>query len=116
MFRGEVWEMAGAGKGTRSIPRVVVILSADALGSIPLRVVVPLTPWKDKYKPAPWIVRIPPVLNSGLEEPHAADALQVRSVSISRLTRRLGELPETIISEIAISIGMVVNVAPQSGL
>ena len=116
MFRGEVWEMAGAGKGTRSIQRIVIILSADALGTIPLRIVVPLTPWKDKYKPAPWIVRVPPVLNSGLEEAHAADALQVRSVSISRLTRRLGELPESIVAEIAISIGMVVNAVPQTGL
>ncbi len=116
MFRGEIWELTGQkGKG-EAIPRVVVIVSADALGSIPLRVVVPLTPWQEKYAPAPWILRVPPVLNSGLETPHAADALQVRSVSISRLSRRLGELPEGITAEIARAVGLVLDLPPQVGV
>ncbi len=116
MFRGEVWELTG-GKGKREeIARKVVIVSADALGSIPLRVVVPLSPWQDRYTRAPWILRVPPVLNSGLDQPHAADALQVRSVSISRLTHRLGELPETITAEITRAVGMVLSLPPQSGL
>jgi mRNA interferase MazF len=116
MFRGEVWELTGQkGKG-EAIPRVVVIISADALGSIPLRVVVPLTPWQETYARAPWILRVPPVLNSGLENPHAADALQVRSVSISRLTRRLGELPEAIIAEIARAVGLVLALPLLSGV
>lgn len=112
MFRGEVWQMA-AGEG---LERTVVILSVDALGSIPLRVVVPLTPWQEKFARAPWIVRVPPVLNSGLEAPHAADALQVHSVSIGRLSRRVGELPENITAEICRAVGVVLNLSPQTGL
>jgi mRNA interferase MazF len=116
MFRGEVWELSGQkGKG-ETIPRIVVIISADELGSIPLRVVVPLTSWQDSYARAPWILRVPPVLNSGLETPQAADALQVRSVSISRLSRRLGELPGTITAEIARAVGLVLVLPTQSGL
>ena len=107
MFTGEVWELAGQEGKRKAFVRTVVIVSADALGSIPLRVVVPLTPWQQKYDRAPWIIRVPPVLHSGLEEPQAADALQVRSVSISRLTRRLGELPAEITSEIARAVGLV---------
>jgi mRNA interferase MazF len=115
MFRGEVWELVGQ-KGKRETQsRVVVIISADELGSIPLRVVVPLTPWQESYARAPWILRVPPVLNSGFEKPQAADALQVRSVSISRLSRRLGELPESITVEIACAVGLVLAL-PQSRL
>lgn len=116
MFRGEVWELAGGEGKHGGIPRKVIILSADALGSIPLRVVVPLSPWQEHYARAPWILRVPPVLNSGLDQPHAADALQVCSVSISRLTHRLGELPETITAEITRAVGMVLSLPPQSGL
>lgn len=116
MFRGEVWQLAG-GEGKRAeIPRTVIIISDDALGSIPLRLVVPLSPWQERYTRAPWILRVPPVLNSGLETAHAADALQVRSVSISRLTHRLGELPESITAEIARAVGMVISISPQGGL
>lgn len=116
MFTGEVWELAGQEGKRKALARTVVIVSADALGSIPLRVVVPLTPWQQKYARAPWIVRVPPVLNSGLEEPQAADALQVRSVSISRLNRRLGELPVGITAEIARAVGLVLALPLQSGL
>ena len=94
MFRGEVWELAGRAKKGQGYAPQVVIISADALGSIPLRVVVPLTPWQEKYAHAPWIMRMPPVLNSGLEKAQAADALQVRSVSISRSTGAWGRFPQ----------------------
>jgi mRNA interferase MazF len=112
MFRGEVWEMVGPGKEGAGLPRRVVIISSEALGTIPLRVVVPLSPWHQKYSRAPWIVRVPPVLNSGLEEPHAADALQLRSVSISRLVVKLGELPDAITAEISRAAGLVINQSP----
>lgn len=36
--------------------RPAIIVNDDALGKLPLRVIVPLTDWKDKYKVAPWMV------------------------------------------------------------
>jgi mRNA interferase MazF len=109
MFRGEIWELSGRKGKQGGLTRSVVIISEDALGTIPLRVVVPLSPWKEKYTAAPWIVRVPPVLNSGLETAQAADALQVSSVSISRLDRRLGEIPEAITGEIVRAVGLILN-------
>ncbi len=111
MFRGEVWQMS-VGKRAASVEgdmRKVVIVSSDALGALPLKVVVPLTSWKDDYASAPWMVRLPPVLHSGLESPMAADALQVRSVSSARLVKRLGELPENHINQIAVAISLVLE-------
>lgn len=116
MFRGEVWELTGHSGKRGAIPRMVVLISVDALGAIPLRVVAPLTPWQEKYSAAPWMVRIPPVLNSGLETAQAADALQVSSVSIGRLSRRLGEIPESLTAEIARAVGLILNLPGQSGL
>ena len=112
MFRGEVWQLSMSTR-QRSVEagvgRMVVIVSSDALGALPLKVIVPLTPWKDEYARAPWMVRLPPVLHSGLEFPMAADALQVRSVSTARLTRRLGELPDDLVDQVAAAVALVMQ-------
>ncbi|MDO8970810.1 MAG: type II toxin-antitoxin system PemK/MazF family toxin [Saprospiraceae bacterium] len=111
MFRGEVWSMSLDKKasGDESYSRHVVIVSSDALGALPLKVVVPLTPWKDEYSSAQWMVRVPPVLHSGLDAPMAADALQVRSVSSARLVKRLGELPDSFVEQICQSVTVVLE-------
>ena len=111
MNRGEVWQLAvdsAAGEGAAE-QRLVLILSSDALAVLPLRVVVPLVAWRDAFTTAPWMVRVPPVLNSGLTEVMAADALQVRSVSTARLTQKLGSLPERLTAQIAAAVGEVIG-------
>ncbi|MCX6055396.1 MAG: type II toxin-antitoxin system PemK/MazF family toxin [Chloroflexi bacterium] len=120
MFRGEIWmmsllptltphrelNMTGDGKTNQ---RPVVILSSDAMGSLPLRIVVPLTPWKTTYASAAWMVYIPPVLNSGFEIPMAADTLQIRSVSNSRLVERIGDLPSSLVLEITAAVNLILE-------
>jgi len=111
MNRGEVWWLATdsfAGKDGAN-QRVVIILSSDALAVLPLRVVVPLLAWRETFATAPWMVRVPPVLNSGLEGVMAADALQVRSVSIARLTGKLGSLPDRITDQVSAAVGEIIQ-------
>jgi mRNA-degrading endonuclease toxin of MazEF toxin-antitoxin module len=55
------------------------------------------------------MVRVPPVLNSGLEGVMAADALQVRSVSIARLTGKLGSLPDRITDQVSAAVGEIIQ-------
>ena len=112
MLRGEVWLLTldnklSAGEGAAD--RVIVVLSSDALSVLPLRVVVPLIPWQEAFAGSPWLVRVPPVLNSGLEQVMAADALQVRSVSSDRLTCRLGDLPSRLVNEISDAVRLVID-------
>ncbi|MFQ6072106.1 MAG: type II toxin-antitoxin system PemK/MazF family toxin [Methanosarcinales archaeon] len=38
--------------------RPAVIVNDDAIGILPLKVIVPITKWKDRYSVAPWIVRL----------------------------------------------------------
>ena len=115
MFRGEVWKMTMERvprnqEQDTSHERKVVILSSDSLSSLPLRIVVPLIPWKEVYSTAPWMVRVPPVLNSGLEIVMVADALQVRSISTARLINRLGDLPYRLVDEIASAVAAALEV------
>jgi mRNA interferase MazF len=110
MLRGELWRLSLASDPKRKgQTRLVVLLSSDALGILPLRVVVPLTTWEEGYRQAPWMVYVPPVLRSGLEFAQAADTLQIRSVSNGRLVERVGELPEKLVDEIARAAELVIR-------
>ncbi len=113
MLRGELWRLSLSSepKRAKGDTRLVVLLSNDALGILPLRVVVPLTPWEESYRSAPWMVYVPPVLRSGLETAQAADTLQIRSVSNARLLERVGELPEKLVDEIAAAAELVIHKA-----
>ena len=60
MNQGEIWLIdLDPTVGTEmKKTRPGVIVNDDALGKLPLKVVVPLTDWKDKYAAASWIVKV----------------------------------------------------------
>ncbi|NPV86277.1 MAG: type II toxin-antitoxin system PemK/MazF family toxin [Anaerolineae bacterium] len=102
MKRGEVWLVnldPTVGAEIRKT-RPAVIVSSDLVGVLPLRVIVPLTDWKDRYAVAPWMVRIDPDPQNGLEKASAADCFQVRCVATVRLVRRLGSVTPAALEQI----------------
>jgi mRNA interferase MazF len=109
MRRGEVWlvnldpTIGAEIKKTRP----AVIVNDDAIGILPLRVIVPITEWRDRYAVAAWMVRLDPTPENGLDKPSAADAFQVRSVAQQRLVRRLGNLSESTMEEITRALAVV---------
>ncbi len=112
MRRGEVWLInldPTLGAEMKKV-RPAVIVSSDAVGVLPLKVIVPLTDWKEHYAIAPWMVRIEPAPSNGLTKISAADAFQVRSASQVRFTRKIGELASSEMHAIASALGIVLEV------
>lgn len=102
MRRGEIWLInldPTVGSEIRKT-RPAVIVSSDLIGILPLKVIVPLTEWKERYTNAPWMVRIDSDDQNGLSKTSAADGLQVRSVSHQRLIKKLGVLQQIQIAQI----------------
>jgi mRNA interferase MazF len=87
--------------------RPAIIVNDDAVGILPLKVIVPITEWKDRYAVAPWLVRLEPNAENGLDKPSTADAFQVRSVAQERFVRRLGKLSDTAMQEITRALVVV---------
>lgn len=111
MKRGEVWLVnldPTLGAEMRK-SRPAVIVSSDLVGVLPLRVIVPLTDWKERYSVAPWMVQIKAVSSNGLDKDSAADCFQVRSVSTMRLVRKIGRLSPEDMEKIVQSIQLVVE-------
>ena len=42
--------------------RPAVIVNDDTLGRLPLKIIVPITDWKENYSIAPWMVKIEPII------------------------------------------------------
>ena len=111
MNKGEIWLInldPTIGAEIRKT-RPAVIVNDDAVGVLPLRVVVPLTAWKDRYAIAPWMVRVDPDGINNLDKPSAADAFQVRSVSSRRFVSKIGALSEDRLNEVLQAICTVVG-------
>jgi mRNA interferase MazF len=109
MCRGEIWLInldPTVGAEIKKI-RPAVIMNDDSIGILPLKIIVPITDWKDRYTIAPWIVRIDPDANNGLNKPSAADVFQVRSTAQERFIKRLGNLSDAKIQEILKAVSIV---------
>ena len=92
MKQGEIWLIdLDPTKGAEiQKKRPAIIVNDDALGRLPLKVIVPITDWKDRYSIALWMVHIEPNDENGLSKESAADCFQVRSVSQVRLIKKIG--------------------------
>ncbi len=94
MKQGEIWLInldPSVGSEMRKT-RPAVVVNDDNLGKLPLKVIVPITDWKDRYQVAVWMVKITPDATNGLSKTSGIDCFQVRSVSERRFVKKLGEL------------------------
>ena len=111
MHRGEIWLInldPTMGAEIRK-SRPAVILNVDEVGVLPLRVIVPITTWKKHYSMAPWLIKIEPGNENGLDKPSAADAFQIRSLSIERFIRLIGRVDSETISAILEAVHIVLG-------
>jgi mRNA interferase MazF len=89
--------------------RPAIIVSSDALGILPVHVVVPVTDWKDRFAKNLWHIKIINDPMNGLDKVSAIDTLQIRSVSTERLTKKLGRVSSAIMEEIVAAIAAVIE-------
>jgi len=110
-LRGEIWRVdfdptEGSETGKT---RPAVVIGDEQLGRLPVRVVIPITGWNESYKGYVWMTRLMPTPQNGLTKPSAADALQIRTVSLLRFQDRVGILPADTVDRIAASVAVCVR-------
>ncbi len=72
--------------------RPAIVVSLPDVGILPLKMVVPVTDWKEHYSRLSWFTRIEPSNTNGLSKRSGADAFQCRSVSFVRFQKKHGIL------------------------
>ncbi len=111
MRQGEIWEINLSPTVGAEIKkkRPAVIINDDAIGILPLKVIVPITAWRDRFQGAIWMVRIEPDDENKLTKPSAIDTFQVRSVSTGRFLKKIGSVSSKVLEEIKTAIKAVID-------
>ena len=94
MMQGEIWlvnldpTIGAEIKKTRPC----AIVSDNAIGVLPLKIVAPFNDFKERYRMVPWMVILEPDSLNKLSKSSALDLFQVRCLAEERLIRRIGQI------------------------
>jgi mRNA interferase MazF len=111
MNQGEIWQIGldptiGAEiKKTRP----GLIINIDSLGKLPLKIIVPITGWKEHYNNYPWMLKIVPTKQNGLTKISSIDCFQIRSVSVERFTVLIGSVEPEIMTKIREIVNLMIG-------
>ncbi len=109
--RGEIWLVDFNPTRGAEIQkqRPAVVVSSDAVGRLPIKLVAPITGWQPAFASSYWHVALIPDAMNGLIKESAVDVLQLRGVDVERFVRQLGRLGAAKMEEIAAAIAAVVE-------
>lgn len=109
--RGEIWLVnldPTVGAEIRKT-RPVVVVSSDAIGVLPIKLVAPLTEWKDYLARNIWHVKVTPDGANSLTKTSAVDTLQLRGVDAKRFIQRMGSVSPAVMKSIVLAITVVIE-------
>ena len=109
--RGEIWLVSldpTIGAEIRKT-RPVVVVSSDAIGALPIKLVAPLTEWKEHLAQNIWHVKVMPDSMNGLTKTSAVDTLQLRGVDTQRFVQKLGIVSPAVMRSIVAAIAAVIE-------
>jgi mRNA interferase MazF len=109
--RGDIWYVdldptVGAEIKKR---RPVVVISSDAVGRLPIKMVAPITGWHNQFGECFWHIKINPDKTNGLKKPSAVDTLQLRGIDVQRFLYKAGQVSSTQMEEITAAIAAVIE-------
>jgi mRNA interferase MazF len=111
--RGEVWyvdlKTDATGTGQDKPERPAVVVSSDAAQGLRVKIVVPITGWDESYQGKFWHVQLLKGGSASLDKTSSADTLGLRSVSINRFRRKLGQLDKEDIAKVEAALKLVLR-------
>ena len=99
MKQGEIWQVnldPTIGSEMKK-SRPCVILNNDMIGKLALKIIAPLTDFKEHYALVPWMVTVELDAINGLSKKSSIDLFQVRSLSQKRLAHKIGCVEDDIL-------------------
>lgn len=104
--RGEIWlvnfdpTIGAEIKKTRP----AVIISSNAVGKLPIKLIAPITDWKPYFTQNFWHIKIEPDTINGLTKTSAIDVLQIRGVDLQRFIQKFGNADSSKMQEVSVAI------------
>ncbi|MFN0145330.1 MAG: type II toxin-antitoxin system PemK/MazF family toxin [Dehalococcoidia bacterium] len=89
--------------------RPALVVSADGVGNLPVRMVVPFTTSQPRFDVQRNKVRIAATESNGLARDSAADVLQARAVSLERFASRVGFLEQRSLIDVVTALAVLIG-------
>ena len=89
--------------------RPCIIVSNDDVGILPLKVIIPLIGHKNIHNNKSWLVPIEATTKNGLAKTSTADALNIRSVSDTRIIKKIGTIDDDTYARLIGAMKIVLN-------
>lgn len=109
--RGEVWLVNFEPTIGTEIKktRPAIVINSDKVGILPIKLVAPITAWKDRLDRRVWFVKILPHKSNGLTKVSAVDVLQLRGVDTRRFIKKIGRVSPLVMKSITNAIAVVIE-------
>jgi mRNA interferase MazF len=70
--------------------RPALIINGNFATGFDLKIVAPITSWREDFEKIWWLVQIPPTKKNGLDNQSAVNCYQIRCISKERIIKKLG--------------------------
>lgn len=100
--QGEIWMVnfePSVGNEIQKL-RPAIVVSNNSSGRFGLRIVVPITQWKEYYVDFPWIIELGHTLENGLKKKSSIECFQIKSFAEERFSNKVGEINEDLLLKV----------------
>ncbi len=95
--QGEIWMVnfePSVGSEIQKL-RPAIVVNDDRIGRFGIKIVVPITQWKEQYNDYPWIIKIIPDDINGLAKESSIECFQIKSFVVDRFDKKIGEIDKS---------------------
>ena len=97
--QGEIWMVnfePSVGSEIQKL-RPAIVVNDDRIGRFGIKIVVPITQWKEQYNDYPWIIKIIPDEINGLSKDSSIECFQIKSFAVDRFDKKIGEIDKSLL-------------------
>lgn len=109
--QGEIWMVNFEPSIGSEIQKLhpAIVVNDDRIGRFGIKIVVPITQWKEQYVNYPWIIKIIPDEINGLSKDSSIECFQIKSFAVDRFDKKIGEIDKILLIEIHKTIAKTLN-------
>ena len=109
--QGEIWMVnfePSVGNEIQKF-RPAIVVNDDRIGRFGIKIVVPITQWKEHYIDYPWIIKIIPDDINGLSKVSSIKCFQIKSFAVDRFDKKIGEIDKLLLLQVHKTIAKTLN-------
>lgn len=109
--QGEIWMVnfePSVGNEIQKF-RPAIVVNDDRIGRFGIKIVVPITQWKEHYIDYPWIIKIIPDDINGLSKDSSIECFQIKSFAVDRFDKKIGEIDKLLLLQVHQTIAKILN-------